>query len=63
MLHELHGLLLNLKELSLMFTHVNRSKWLICLLAVLMFAGGCASGKSGRKLKRGKPIPCPVKDC
>ncbi|MCU0450333.1 MAG: hypothetical protein MUC97_10925 [Bernardetiaceae bacterium] len=23
----------------------------------------CASSKGGKKVKRGKPIPCPIKDC
>ncbi|WP_250631767.1 hypothetical protein [Rhodoflexus caldus] len=46
-----------------MFTHVNKTRWIVYLLLLAAFSSGCASGKGGRKLKRGKPIPCPVKDC
>jgi hypothetical protein len=58
-----HGHLSNPNALSLMFTLVSRRKWIVGLLVALMFTVGCALGKGGRKLKRGKPIPCPVKDC
>jgi hypothetical protein len=28
-----------------------------------VLAGGCGSNKPHKKLKPGKPIPCPHKDC
>jgi hypothetical protein len=31
--------------------------------AELSCAGGQNKGRSHKKLKRGKPIPCPIKDC
>lgn len=48
-----------------MFIRVNWTKWTVGLLmsAAVLAATGCASGKGGKKIKRGKPIPCPVKDC
>lgn len=38
---------------------------LILSFALLVFADGCSSGKNHKhkKLKPGKPIPCPQKDC
>jgi hypothetical protein len=35
--------------------------WLAVSLIVL--ASACASGNTHKKLKPGKPIPCPQKDC
>ncbi|MCU0392244.1 MAG: hypothetical protein MUE81_14090 [Thermoflexibacter sp.] len=37
----------------------------ILLIALLpLIFGACASSGRGKgKIKRGKPIPCPVKDC
>jgi hypothetical protein len=32
------------------------------MIAVLL-AAGCASQQKNKKLKPGKPIPCPLKDC
>ncbi|WP_448518688.1 hypothetical protein [Rhodoflexus sp.] len=47
-----------------MFTRVNYFRWLMMgLLVVATLFSGCVSGKKGKKVKRGKPIPCPVKDC
>ena len=37
---------------------------LLLLLLSVMLVGGCASSKPRNgKLKQGKPIPCPMKDC
>ncbi len=38
-------------------------KKLTLILVVVLLAGGCASNKPNKKLKPGKPIPCPQKDC
>lgn len=40
----------------------------LLLLVITMALSGCRKGPSAsydssKKLKRGKPIPCPIKDC
>lgn len=38
---------------------------IVMLAAIILFSGACASNKHKphKKLKPGKPIPCPMKDC
>jgi len=36
---------------------------LVFLLISSVLAFGCASNKKHKRLKPGKPIPCPLKDC
>jgi hypothetical protein len=38
-------------------------KRLIIFTLLVMLGFGCASQKHNKKLKPGKPIPCPQKDC
>jgi hypothetical protein len=38
-------------------------KKFIVLVVLLVLIGGCAAQKKHKKLKPGKPIPCPLKDC
>ena len=41
-----------------------RTAFLAILMVVLvMMADSCASSHKNKKLKPGKPIPCPHKDC
>jgi len=42
-----------------------RSLVSLILIAVLLVGEGCASSHhhKNKKLKPGKPIPCPLKDC
>jgi len=38
----------------------------ISLLGILLITGGChkdLAGSRKKHLKKGKPIPCPIKDC
>jgi predicted component of type VI protein secretion system len=37
------------------------TRWLLLLTLVVLTA--CASNKPHKRLKPGKPIPCPQKDC
>jgi hypothetical protein len=48
--------------------HLGRYVLALSLLAGLATAeiscaGGQNKGRSHKKIKRGKPIPCPIKDC
>jgi predicted component of type VI protein secretion system len=36
---------------------------LILAIFLMTVAAGCASHRPNKKLKPGKPIPCPQKDC
>ena len=40
-----------------------RSAIILLFAAVVLIADGCASTHKHKKLKPGKPIPCPLKDC
>lgn len=40
-----------------------RIRQLFISALVVILLGGCATSKTPRKLKPGKPIPCPQKDC
>jgi hypothetical protein len=38
--------------------------FLVCSTTVLTSCGSSKNGsRSGRKIQKGKPIPCPIKDC
>lgn len=43
----------------------SRSVIILLFAALLMIGDGCASSRNhkNKKLKPGKPIPCPLKDC
>jgi len=48
---------------SAILNKLSRTK-IICLVAILAIGVGCkATHKRNGKIKPGKPIPCPVKDC
>lgn len=47
---------------------LNRFFILLSLVTILMVADGCRKGPSKTKrnttkIKKGKPMPCPLKDC
>jgi len=42
---------------------MKRGKRVFIFAMMLVIAVGCASQKNHKKLKPGKPIPCPQKDC
>lgn len=43
---------------------INKSKTIVFGLLLVFLLGACASGnKRNGTLKKGKPIPCPQKDC
>ena len=58
--------------MNFLFLHVNQKDFIlsirllkvaILVSAVVLLADGCASSHKNKKLKPGKPIPCPHKDC
>lgn len=43
-------------------------KFIMLLFLVALTLGGCRKGPSAtydnsKRIKRGKPVPCPIKDC
>lgn len=42
---------------------LKRLKLLSLALIIIIMSDACASHHPNKKLKRGKPIPCPLKDC
>jgi hypothetical protein len=42
---------------------MSAGKKIITFILLMAMAMSCASQKSNKKLKPGKPIPCPQKDC
>jgi hypothetical protein len=47
---------------------MNRVFMILSMVAILMVADGCRKGPSQSKrnttkIKKGKPMPCPLKDC
>lgn len=52
-------------EYWILYCDLNRFplKKIILLFAVTAVLVSCASNKPHKKLKPGKPIPCPTKDC
>lgn len=40
-----------------------RSLILVVLAVIILIGSSCASNKPHKRLKKGKPIPCPMKDC
>lgn len=48
---------------------ISRIIWMFFLALILVGSDGCKKGpssthqKNKKKVKRGKPLPCPIKDC
>ncbi|WP_255647313.1 hypothetical protein [Fulvivirga sedimenti] len=40
-----------------------KRQWIIIFLSLILAAGCASSNKRPGKIKPGKPIPCPQKDC